>query len=208
MGINFMQKLAKEPRGEMSDLRNKNEKRMDKIQRELEVKSSRDTIKILNDDMDVIRMEIDQIKHGTQGEIQDIQDIKQTQNIFADQVKNLMDSTNTIKKEILKLESSKNMQVEEKREEVRKEIDNILKSEAMVKEAIENYGKFYDEVKDLERLSSIVNQIEQDNDIKIKEGIKNIEDKFSEFKAEVDNQVSDGLSGVHQALIERTPAKR
>ena len=63
-----------------------------------------------------------------------------------------------------------------------------MKSEAMVKEAIENYRKFSNEVKDLERLGSKVNQIEQNNDIKIKEGIKNIEDRFSEFKAETDDR--------------------
>ena len=64
MGINLMQKLAKELRGEMSDLRNANEKRMDKIQRELEIKSTKDTTKILNDDVDVIKMEIEEIKHA------------------------------------------------------------------------------------------------------------------------------------------------
>ena len=64
MGINLMQKLAKELRGEMSDLRNKNEKRMDKIQRELEIKSTKDTTKILNDDVDAIKREIEEIKRG------------------------------------------------------------------------------------------------------------------------------------------------
>ena len=92
---------------------------------------------------------------------------------------------------------------------MQKEIQDIMKSEDAVKEAIENYRKFSTEVKDLERLGNKVNQIEQNNDIRIKEGfkciedeIKNIEDKFSEFKAETDNRFSDRLSGALDGFTE------
>ena len=126
----------------MSELKNEIEKRMDNIERELKIKETKDTTRILSDDMDNIKMKIEEIKNETE-----IQDIKQTQNIFADQVKNLTVNLNAFKEEI-------------------QDIDNI-------------------------------------DGIKIKEGIMNIEDKFSEFKAEVDNRVSDGFSDVHQALLDR-----
>ena len=135
----------------MHESRNAIDKKVDGIQRELEIKTAKNTT------------EIEEIKNGMLIFPNQVKDL-------AKQVKDLKDSTNAIKKDI---EDTNAMQ---------KEIQDIMKSEDAVKEAIENYRKFSNEVRDLERLGNKVNQIEQNIDIRIKDGFKCIEDEINNIE--------------------------
>ena len=63
VAIDLIHKFKNELRGEMSELKNEVEKRMENIERELKIKETKDTTRILSDDMDNIKMKIEEMKN-------------------------------------------------------------------------------------------------------------------------------------------------